>query len=262
MKNIALISKTEIINKIFTLIANKLMVNLRIYSNTSITNHFDLIVVDNVLSDHNLSNLRSYSNTLVLLKDDNLEEINYDFVIEKPFLPSTLNNSLEKILKTVDDSKETKNCQTIYSSSEPTNSQISDDLANLINDMIGEFDEINQNSDADLVVKKEQLGHGGILDKDELSRLSSMINEGTNGYSSHKIKSKKDNWNELSEIIDQAIDDLPEYEYDEVKPTELILNKYSLDELSPLLKQLNKNMVDNLAEGNEIILKIRLDNDK
>jgi hypothetical protein len=113
-----------------------------------------------------------------------------------------------------------------------------------------------------LVVKKEQLGHGGILDKDELSRLSSMINEGTNGYSSHKIKSKKDNWNELSEIIDQAIDDLPEYEYDEVKPTELILNKYSLDELSPLLKQLNKNMVDNLAEGNEIILKIRLDNDK
>jgi hypothetical protein len=270
MKNIALISNTEIINKIFTLIAKKLMVNLKVYKNGNINQNVDLIIIDDYFLDENIFKLRANCDKLVLLKNDNNPEANFDFVIEKPFLPSTLSNSLENILKAIDNvefGKEQKKNndplehKTIFTSDEPTHEEIDNDLTSFISNMIEELDEEkNYNSD-DLTVTKEQLGHGGVLDRDELSKLYEMIHDTTIDGDPLLSGSKEDNWVELSDIIDQAIDDLATYNFKENKPIRLILNKYSMEELSPLFKQLNQNIVDSLIDGNEITLQLRLEKD-
>jgi hypothetical protein len=265
MKTIALLSNTPIINKIFTLISNKLMVHLKIYTSADdVTKDVDLIVVDNSFLDENIIRLKSFCDTLVLLKNNKLQEDGFDFIIEKPFLPSTLSVNLEKILISVDekiiDKKneiETK-IQKIYATDEPTSEEITDDLAKFIDNLVNEVDEENANSD-DLTVKKEQLGHGGVLDKDELSKLYDMINDDKSDNYLKNVQ-KEDDWIELSDIIDQAIDDVSTYQFKDNQPIKLILNQYSIEELAPLLKKLNQNIIDKLTEGNEITLQLRLEN--
>ncbi len=265
MKTIALLSNTPIINKIFTLISNKLIIHLKIYTSAEdIIKDVDLIVIDDIFLDENIIKLRSFCDTLVLLKNNKLKEDGFDFIIEKPFLPSTLSVNLEKILISVDEKiNDKKNepiikTQKIYETDKPTHEEITDDLAKFIDSLVSEVDEENANSD-DLTVKKEQLGHGGVLDKDELSKLYDMINDDKSDPYLKNIE-KEDDWIELSDIIDKAIDDVSTYQFKENQPIKLILNQYSIEELAPLLKKLNQNVIDRLTEGNEITLQLRLEN--
>lgn len=270
MKKIALISRVEIINKIFTLISKKLLVTVKIYKTLQIEEkQFDMIVVDDAFLGENIIKLKAISHTLVLLKNDSLSEVGFDFIIEKPFLPSTLTQSLENILKTIDtpafnSSEESplEEEQTIYKSSEPSEKEITDDLAKFIDSMVNEIDEeIAYNSD-DLVVRKEHLGHGGVLDKDELSRLYEMIHDEESNITKINKEDKESDWIELSDIIDKAIHDVSVYDFKEDKPIKLLLNKYTIEELAPLLKKLNQNVIDRLTEGNEITLQLRLEKDE
>jgi len=257
MKTIALISNTPIINKIFTLISNKLMVHLKIYTAIDdVERNIDLVVVDDIFLEDNIIKLKSFCNTLVLLKEDGSDENGFDFIIEKPFLPSTLSINLEKILKNVDENNINK--QQIYTSEEPTHEEITDDLAKFIDTLVSEIDEESSFNSDDLTVKKEQLGHGGVLDKEELSKLFDMINDDKpDNY--FKNAEKEDDWIELSDIIDRAIDDVSTYDFKESQPIKLILNQYSIEELAPLLKNLDQNIIDRLTDGNEITLQLRLE---
>lgn len=257
MKTIALISNTPIINKIFTLISNKLMVHLKIYTAIDdVEKNIDLVVVDDIFLEENIIKLKSFCNTLVLLKEDGSDENGFDFIIEKPFLPSTLSINLEKILKSVDENNLNK--QQVYTSEEPTNEEITDDLAKFIDTLVSEIDEESTFNSDDLTVKKEQLGHGGVLDKEELSKLFDMINDDKPDNYFKNIE-KEDDWIELSDIIDRAIDDVSTYAFKENQPIKLILNEYSIEELAPLLKKLDQNIIDRLTDGNEITLQLRLE---
>jgi len=257
MKTIALISNTPIINKIFTLISNKLMVHLKIYTAIDdVEKNIDLVVVDDIFLEENIIKLKSFCNTLVLLKEDGSDENGFDFIIEKPFLPSTLSINLEKILKSVDENNLNK--QQVYTSEEPTNEEITDDLAKFIDTLVSEIDEESSFNSDDLTVKKEQLGHGGVLDKEELSKLFDMINDDKPDNYFKNIE-KEDDWIELSDIIDRAIDDVSTYAFKENQPIKLILNEYSIEELAPLLKKLDQNIIDRLTDGNEITLQLRLE---
>lgn len=257
MKTIALISNTPIINKIFTLISNKLMVHLKIYTAIDdVEKNIDLVVVDDIFLEENIIKLKSFCNTLVLLKEDGSDENGFDFIIEKPFLPSTLSINLEKILKSVDENNVNK--QQVYTSEEPTNEEITDDLAKFIDTLVSEIDEESSFNSDDLTVKKEQLGHGGVLDKEELSKLFDMINDDKPDNYFKNIE-KEDDWIELSDIIDRAIDDVSTYAFKENQPIKLILNQYSIEELAPLLKKLDQNIIDRLTDGNEITLQLRLE---
>jgi len=258
MKTIALISNTPIINKIFTLISNKLMVHLKIYTAIDdVEKNIDLVVVDDIFLEENIIKLKSFCNTLVLLKEDGSDENGFDFIIEKPFLPSTLSINLEKILKSVDENNINK--QQVYTSEEPTHEEITDDLAKFIDTLVSEIDEESSFNSDDLTVKKEQLGHGGVLDKEELSKLFDMINDDKPDNYFKNIE-KEDDWIELSDIIDRAIDDVSTYAFKENQPIKLILNQYSIEELAPLLKKLDQNIIDRLTDGNEITLQLRLEN--
>ncbi len=264
MKTIALLSNTEIINKIFTLIANKLMLHLKIVKTVdAIGKDIDLVIVDDIYLSENIIKLRSQCNAVVLLKNDNISEDGFDFIIEKPFLPSTLSVHLENILKEISNKPKIEEIENIkiYESEEPSHEEVTDDLAKFIDSLVHEVDEDSHDSN-DLTVKKEQLGHGGVLDKDELSKLFDMINDNDaieeNDY--FKSAQKEDDWIDLSDIIDKAIDDVSSYNGKENKPIKIFLNQHSMDELSPLLSKLNQSIIDKIADGEEITLQLRLEN--
>lgn len=263
MKTIALLSDTEIINKIFTLIANKLMLHLKIVKTIdAIGKDIDLVVIDDTFLSENIIKVRSQCNAVVLLKNDNTSEDGFDFIIEKPFLPSTLSIHLENILKEIGNKPKIEDVEkiTIYESEEPSHEEVTDDLAKFIDSLVHEVDEDSYDSN-DLTVKKEQLGHGGVLDKDELSKLYDMINdEGTLETQEYmKGPQKEDDWIDLSDIIDKAIDDVSTSQMIENRPIKIFLNQYSIDELAPLLGKLNQNIIDKIADGEEITLQLRLE---
>ncbi len=254
MKTIVLLSQTEIINKIFTLISNKLMLHLKIYHTIDkIEQGADLIIIDDHFITEDISKLRLLSNGLILLKNDKVVEDRFDFIIEKPFLPSSLSITLEEILKNIEEIRFHE--EKIYESEEPTIEELNDDLAKFIDSLLLEMDEKPSTND-DLIVKKEHLGHGGILDKDELSKLYEMISDEKGDEYSDDFQ-KDDNWIELINIIDKLNDDST-ISKENKPPIELILNQYSAEELTPLFKQLNQNIIDDLTEGKEILLQLRL----
>lgn len=263
MKTIALLSNTEIINKIFTLIANKLMLQLKITKRIdSIDHSVDLVVIDDAYLGENIIKLRSQANAVVLLKGDETNEEGFDFIIEKPFLPSVLSIHLENILKEIDNRPKVEKIDEvkIFESEEPTNEEVTDDLAKFIDNLVQEVDEDSHNQN-DLTVKKEQLGHGGVLDKDELSKLFDMINDDVENPTSTFLKGAKneDDWIDLSDIIDNAIDDVSSHQPRENVPIKILLNNYSMEELAPLLEKLNQNVVDRLSDGETINLQLRLE---
>jgi hypothetical protein len=67
-------------------------------------------------------------------------------------------------------------------------------------------------------------------------------------------------WANLSDIIDKAINDVKEYEFngDDNAPVQIILSKYKMEEVKPLLEKLDQKLIDDLSNGNEVQLSLKL----
>jgi hypothetical protein len=119
----------------------------------------------------------------------------------------------------------------------------------------------------DSVVSRSSVDQGGILDRNELSMIESIIGENISNNSSDdyaEIDDEDNNqWIDLSSIIDQAIDEVNTvdhiYDKDDNNPIKLLLNNYELDELKPLLSMLDQGIIDSLADGNEVSILLKLD---
>lgn len=263
MTNVILVSNTEIINKIFSLVSNKLAINLQITNECNLSGQYDMIFIDEEYLDQNLIQLKSLTDKFVLISSSIPEVNNFDYSIQKPFLPSKLQNEIEKIIEAIP-AKSTliveENKVTIE---EDTFANIEqedgiEDLVDFVDNMFEDItQELDNNEDESIITQKE-LGHGGVLDKDELSKLFNMVNNNKEETALPKIDDEED-WVELADIIDKAIDDVATYEFEEDKPIKLILNQYSMDELKPLFQKLNQNIIDKLTNGEDISLQLRLE---
>jgi len=260
MKNLTLISNVNIINKIFTLVTNKLSINLQILTDSLSLSNVDIIVIDEEYKNENIIEYKMNSKYLILLtKDDiDIDKTQFDFILKKPFLPSQLQVLLENTNQTTQiQIQEDAQLEENDGSIEDLISFVSDMTEERETDEINEYDEYHQD---DIVIKKEDLGNGGVLDKDELSKLHDLISDEDNIQESVIQKNmNEDNWIDLSNIIDKAIDDISDFKFDSEKPIKLILNKYSLSELSALFNKLDQNIIDNLIDGKDIYLQLRLD---
>ncbi len=251
MKSLLLVSDIDIVKQIFTLVAKKLSINFTIIDNPqAIDDIVDIIAID---EQENNIDYTKYAKDILYLGDSS----DYEFVLNKPFLPSQLQNILELI----------------YTKQNSTTSQISttsndgvEELISFVSDMTDEIEpdkhnDYNQLEDDDenLIIRKEDLGSGGVLDKDELSKLYTLVNDEDDDEISQQEEDDEENWVDLSNIIDQAIDDISEYEFDTQKPIKLILNKYSITELSTLFNKLDQNIIDSLTDGKDILLQLRLE---
>ena len=260
MSNIALVSTTNIINQIFRLVSKKLALELTIYDSIETINPSDILILDSQFNTDSVATFKTICKKLVLLSTTDEIDINFDAQIKKPFLPSQLQQFLEKITKEDIPKVDT-------TSADITNNDELEDLVAFV-DAIPD-DTITQDSEdeycgvlpntEDIVINKEDLGSGGVLDTTELSKLHELINDEVNKIDDNEVHLSDDDFVELSDLIDKAIDDINDYDFEENKPITLILNRYSMEELSPLFKKLNQNIIDNLVDGKEISLQLKLE---
>jgi hypothetical protein len=265
--NLLLISKTAIIKQIFNLVSKKINIKLTIsdhFLNETLqeqnNDKIDLIVIDDEILNENISAKTKAKRFGIITKNKNNLKEDCDFIISKPFLPSTLVKTLEEQIKILQNLFETQKEDKEKDDTEVSNSL--DFIETLAEDI---SDEISEESD-ESIVSAAFVKDGGVLDTNELSKIQNMLdyNEATTidtKESKTAEPSDDDDWVDLSNIIDKAIDEVREYQFSANKPIKLILNKYSMQELSPLLNKLDQNIIDALTSGEEISLKLKLDKD-
>jgi hypothetical protein len=277
-KNLVLVSKKPIVIQIFTLVCKKLNITLEVLHDAQIDHKVDLIVLDNEFINDRFNIIKTYSKLIgAISKEDLPFEFANDFIIPMPFLPSSLQAILEK---QVDILNKRINSKTYVSNIEVEDDDYEDEfvvntmqkddpqvsieyLESLADDIA---DDMKEEVD-DSVVSVSSVNYGGILDRNELSMIESIIGE-SSGYNTSKDfidadEETDDQWIDLSSIIDQAIDEVNTvdhiYDRNDNNPIKLLLNNYELDELKPLLSMLDQEIIDSLADGNEVSLLLKLD---
>lgn len=127
-----------------------------------------------------------------------------------------------------------------------------DSLANDI------YEQIEEDSD-ESIVNLATLKSGGVLDLSELSKINDILKEES---IQDEINLEKEDWKNISDIIDDALEEVKEYEFDleqsQPKPYNLVLSHYQIDELKPLLEKFNQTIIDKLANGETVDVRIAL----
>ncbi|MBD3840969.1 MAG: hypothetical protein IE909_03615 [Campylobacterales bacterium] len=293
-KNLLLISKTPIVKQIFTLICKKMGFILEVTESFKTDKKFEIIIADQEFIHNNLNNLKPNTQRLGIITNSDVGfDIAYDFTIPLPFLPSTLqaiideqiqiinqNNISKKTYVTsvevpnldfeqiaVEDNKPSFDTDFVVNSKDDTHelNPALDYLETLAEDIAEDLYDQNDES----IVSVASLNKGGVLDVTELTKISSLLGDEIqkNHYKSDDFvvdDLQEDPWQDLSSIIDQAIEEVNSIQkFSQTNTTENVveirLNDYNLYELKPLLTLLDQNIIDKLSNGQAITVNLQLD---
>lgn len=269
LKKVLLICDTIIIEHIFALVCKKMNIDLTIQKSTIVNEEYDFIIVDQAFIDDNFNNYKQYTKRLGAISS---EELSFskarDFVIPRPFLPTKLESILNEQIETLyDDELNYSRREAIYNKFEEEdktfiiqkNSLFNDNLAfnneNVKEEIKDEDFELNDES----LVNISSLNNGGILDNNELTKINNILRE---EKIQNEIELEKSDWKDISSIIDDALDEVREYEFDLVhndsKIYNLVLNKFDIEELRPFLEKFNQSVINRLVSGEVVDVKISL----
>lgn len=268
-----LICNTAIIEHIFNLVCKRLGIDLNIERNTKFQGKFDFIVVDQPFIGSDFLKLKRFTKKLAAI---NSEELSYDlpsdFVVPRPFLPTKLEAILKEQIKILKDEIENgHNFDTFKDSLVKDNyiedSQSFNEMQEKESDLAEDFFETlieddfddgffrKNDLDDESIVSLNSIRQGGVLDKSELKKINSFLDD----KSENIQKLEEIDWKDITDIIDDALDEVKDYEFDlEKEDYTLVLNRFKMDELKPLLLKLNQNIIDRLARNEVINLKISL----
>ncbi|MFA5720736.1 MAG: hypothetical protein WC920_00500 [Aliarcobacter sp.] len=268
-----LICNTAIIEHIFNLVCKRLGIDLNIERNTKFQGKFDFIVVDQPFIGSDFLKLKRFTKKLAAI---NSEELSYDlpsdFVVSRPFLPTKLEAILKEQIKILKDEIENgHNFDTFKDSLVKDNyiedSQSFNEMQEKESDLAEDFFETlieddfddgffkKNDLDDESIVSLNSIRQGGVLDKSELKKINSFLDD----KSENIQKLEERDWKDITDIIDDALDEVKDYEFDlEKEDYTLVLNRFKMDELKPLLLKLNQNIIDRLARNEVINLKISL----
>lgn len=247
---ILLVSKTQIINKIFLLIASKLNLNLIIQDNLKINDSYEIIIIDEEFIDDSFNFIKKHTKKLGAIVSEELPfDKSRDFIIARPFLPADLEAIIKDELEAI--SIENSQNKTAISRDDEMDKEVFDYVESLGDDL-EDFDEIDES-----IVTLASFNNGGVLDSKELSKINVLLKD-TPISTSEDLD--ENDWKNLSEIIDDALNEVNDYEFDlsNDKEVHLILNDYNIDELRPLFKKFNQSIIDRLSNGECIDLKLSL----
>ena len=256
-KNITLITNTDIIKQIFTLVCNKLSLNLEIHSDDININKTDILIYEDIKYEKdNIIRYKSMCESLAVIAKQRVYEYEGAFLIQKPFLPSQLVNYISEL---VDSLKIKTQVQTQNVSKIEDMSGEVDDLVDFI-DSIDEFKDESYSDEEDIEIKASDLGHGGVLDQKELDKLHDIISDNdANRIEDIGLETNNDDWLELNDIIDDVIDDIGDENIQDEDELLLVLNKFTMDELAPLLNKLDQDSIDKLSTGTDLKITLRLE---
>ncbi|PWE21363.1 hypothetical protein [Aliarcobacter skirrowii] len=268
-----LICNTAIIEHIFNLVCKRLGIDLNIERNTKFQGKFDFIVVDQPFIGSDFLKLKRFTKKLAAI---NSEELSYDlpsdFVVPRPFLPTKLEAILKEQIKILKDEIENgHNFDTFKDSLVKDNyiedSQSFNEMQEKESDLAEDFFETlieddfddgffkKNDLDDESIISLNSIRQGGVLDKSELKKINSFLDD----KSENIQKLEERDWKDITDIIDDALDEVKDYEFDlEKEDYTLVLNRFKMDELKPLLLKLNQNIIDRLARNEVINLKISL----
>ncbi len=249
------ISKTPIIKQIFKLITNKLNIDLTVLDVNIVSTNFDIIVIEDTLFDEQFPTATYSKQFGIISKDQHKYNTHSDFILSKPFLPSQLLAIIHEQQQLV----EVDSIEDIVEDNNDIENEI-EQTEEFINSLVEDIsDDILDKSD-ESIVSSSFIDNGGILDTNELSKIQGLLSVEEENSTLENIEDENDDeWIDLANIIDQAIDEVKDYEFKSQEPIKLILNNYTMNELSGLLNKLDQNIIDSLVNGEEITLKLKVE---
>ena len=278
--NLLLVCETTIIEHIFTLVCKRLNVKLSTQKNTNISENFDLIVIDQNFIDDKFNLIKQYSRKLGAISSEELSfDKARDFIIPRPFLPTKLESIIIDQMKYIKVEKEEENNNKISFSKKSSYEEDEDvtipilDYVDSLNDDEN-FTEKKQpkttaiNSDEDDyyddedegIVHLQTLKSGGVLDYGELSKINDILRDDN---IQNEMYLEKNDWKDISAIIDDALEEVKEYEFDlshqtPIKPYNLVLSNFNINELRPLLEKFDQTVIDKLSSGEIVDVRMSL----
>lgn len=247
--DLILITKTAIIEKIFSLVCRKLAINLTVENSLTINKKVDFIVVDEEFINDEFNSLKQYTKKLAAITSEELPfEKSRDFIINRPFLPT----SLEELLK--------EQCEYINEDEEIESNKLREEdideeevlasyVESLADDVAFNIEEENDES----IVTVASLNNGGVLDFNELDKISDILHDDD---VQNEVVVDENDWKDINEIIDDALNEVKEYEFEvehnEHEPIRVLLNNYNISELKPFLQKFDQRVIDRLSSGEDV----------
>jgi hypothetical protein len=246
-----LICKTPIIVKIFTLICKKLNVVLEIQEDNNVDEKFDIIVIDSQFVDDRFNIIKQFCTKIGAINSEDLPfDKSRDFIIPRPFLPAQLQEILQEVMETIAQDLNQQKIEQKKHHVPNEEDEYMDSIASYIAQDI-------ENENDESIVSFASLKKGGVLDSKELGRIQSLLNiEPT----LNEVEMNEEDWLDLSEIIDKALEEVKDYEFDlnDSGAITLVLSKFTMEELKPLLLKLDQNSIDKLTTGGSLNLELKL----
>ena len=260
--NLILVAKTPIIEKIFTLVCAKMGIKLSVKDALSIQETADIIVVDEEFVTDSFNSLKSQTKKLAAIVSEELPfDKARDFIIKRPFLPANLELLLKEQVEFIKDDEKAENrlkkefIEDDFDESE----SISSYVESLADEVAYDIEEDNDES----IVTIASLNSGGVLDNGELTKISDLLHE-EESIASKQAPVDETDWKDISSIIDDALNEVKEYEFDlsdsrsDDEPRRLILNNYSIAELKPFLQKFDQGVIDRLSNGEDVNITLSL----
>lgn len=272
-----LICETTIIEHIFTLVCKRLNIKLTIQNNNKIEDKFDLIVIDQSFIDDKFNVLKQHTKKLGAISSEELSfDKSRDFIIPRPFLPTKLESLIQEQIEFIKEENQLESSKKEKKSISSKNNYDEEDdvtipILNFVNSLDedeSQYDEDNENSfnyedneleEDESIVNLTSLKSGGILDFSELNKINDILREDS---IQNEINLEKNDWKDISTIIDDALAEVKEYEFDLVKekeePYNLVLSNFTINELRPLLEKFDQTVIDKLSSGESVDIRLSL----
>ncbi len=249
-----LISKTKIVIQIFELICKKMDFELSVRKDNEVTTKFDIIVVDEEFVDDRFNIIKQLCKKIGAITNEELSSYSSKyFKLKRPFLPMQLHTVLEEQKALILEDEELAN--EIKEEVDTT-----DEIAHFVDSLADDLSLGEDYEEDESIVTLESLNDGGVLDSFELDKITDILHQNEIKHEfKNEIEMEDHDWRELSDIIDDALDEVQGYEFSMTnEPINLILNNYQIDELKPLLQKFNQGIIDRLANGDSIDLRLSL----
>ena len=261
---ILLICETAIIEHIFTLVCKRLHIKLTIQKTNSVNEKFDLIIIDQSFIDDKFNTIKQFSKKLGAISSEELSfDKSRDFIIPRPFLPTKLEEILIEQIEYIKEekSKEKELELNRYEEDEDVFVPITKKYIESLDSKNTNYsdDDLYEEEDDESIISSNSLNIGGILDHRELSKINNILRE---DVIQNEINLEKSDWKDIAAIIDDALDEVKEYEFDltqtPTKPYNLVLSNFHINELRPLLEKFDQTIIDRLSSGESVDVRLSL----
>ena len=261
---ILLICDAGIIEHIFTLVCKRLHIKLTIQKTNSVNEKFDLIIIDQSFIDDKFNTIKQFSKKLGAISSEELSfDKSRDFIIPRPFLPTKLEEILIEQIEYIKEekSKEKELELNRYEEDKDVFVPITKKYIESLDSKNTNYsdDDLYEEEDDESIISSNSLNIGGILDHRELSKINNILRE---DVIQNEINFEKTDWKDIAAIIDDALDEVKEYEFDltqsPIKHYKLVLSDFHINELRPLLEKFDQTVIDRLSSGESVDIRLSL----